>query len=876
MSTWLDSAREVFAQHLATLRPGLLAGGSDPEAVASALRLQVETQLAQEGVSAADGEDIKRALARLNAVEPKVPTQPAPVPTSSTGRPRAWRVWVMGLSCGFFGVLLPLTTLGLESFTHMCAEFFDPIPTPLHLAAIALVGLANLLGLRLLFIDPVGEKNLARFAHLNAAAMGVAVFYSLWFAVLTPFAFIAVLFFGLGLLPLSPLFSLGVAGFLRFRLRRKARAGGQILPGIWLAFGIAFVGLWTLEIPGLVQAWAVQAVDSGGERQQARGLWVLRQMVSEARLLHGCYPQRDSEREAVGDWLFGRVALENRQRVYYRVTGQPYNHKPAPTRGWDFPGRQATRDTEEWVWDDGQGGGEVGQRLKALYLAQSRIDGKIDGDAALGYLEWTLVFRNDHESQQREARALVQLPPGAVVSRLTLWIDGEEREAAFGGRSQVRQAYQAVVNRRRDPVLVTAKGPDRVLVQCFPVEPHGKEMKVRLGISVPLVVAGPESARLALPRIVEQNFSAAAGLTHAVWLESPQALTSDLPVYQTEKKPNFQQALHGELSPVQFGAFSSGVLVKRDPARARGWAPNPLDPSSIVTQEFVRRPPPAGPLAIVVDGSGDLGSVAPLLAEVLDGLPATVPVRLFLAGDTVQTCPAADPQSAAAWLKAQEFTGGQDATTALQAAVAALGTSVGTVLWIHGSQPVTWQNPAALEQSLARRAGLVGLLAFSAIPGPNLLLEKLGETPDLTVLPRLGNVREDLMRTFDRLQNGTEVAVRRARPAGEKAGNEVSSHLARLWAAGEVARLLAAGPAKRDEAVALAVKMQLVTALSGAVVLESKQQYDAAGLQPVDSVTAPQTVPEAGGTLLLLAAGLGFLFLLVRRRSLSWTGAAQT
>jgi hypothetical protein len=63
----------------------------------------------------------------------------------------------------------------------------------------------------------------------------------------------------------------------------------------------------------------------------------------------------------------------------------------------------------------------------------------------------------------------VQLPPGGVVSRLTLWVNGEEREAAFAGRSQTRQAYQQVVSRRRDPVLVTTAGRDRVLVQCFPV-----------------------------------------------------------------------------------------------------------------------------------------------------------------------------------------------------------------------------------------------------------------------------------------------------------------------------------------------------------------------------------------------------------------------
>ena len=37
------------------------------------------------------------------------------------------------------------------------------------------------------------------------------------------------------------------------------------------------------------------------------------------------------------------------------------------------------------------------------------------------------------------------------------------------------------------------------------------------------------------------------------------------------------------------------------------------------------------------------------------------------------------------------------------------------------------------------------------------------------------------------------------------------------------------------DALALAMKYQLVTPISGAVVLETQAQYDAAGLQPVDS-----------------------------------------
>jgi hypothetical protein len=92
----------------------------------------------------------------------------------------------------------------------------------------------------------------------------------------------------------------------------------------------------------------------------------------------------------------------------------------------------------------------------------------VDADGGVGYMEWTLIFRNDSD-RQREARAEVQLPPGGVVSRLTLWVNGEEREAAFAGRGQVREAYQKVaIQQRRDPVLVTTAGRDRVLDPMLP------------------------------------------------------------------------------------------------------------------------------------------------------------------------------------------------------------------------------------------------------------------------------------------------------------------------------------------------------------------------------------------------------------------------
>jgi hypothetical protein len=82
--------------------------------------------------------------------------------------------------------------------------------------------------------------------------------------------------------------------------------------------------------------------------------------------------------------------------------------------------------------------------------------------------------------------------------------------------------------------------------------------------------------------------------------------------------------------------------------------------------------------------------------------------------------------------------------------------------------------------------------------------------------------------------------------------------LTRLWASDEVAKLLASpGAAPREEAVDVAQRYQLVTPVSGAIVLENRQQYREAGLEPVAPGTVP-TIPEPE-TWALIAAALAVL-----------------
>ena len=81
---------------------------------------------------------------------------------------------------------------------------------------------------------------------------------------------------------------------------------------------------------------------------------------------------------------------------------------------------------------------------------------------------------------------------------------------------------------------------------------------------------------------------------------------------------------------------------------------------------------------------------------------------------------------------------------------------------------------------------------------------------------------------------------------------DANKHLLKLWAKEEVIRLLAQRQAA--QAIELASQYQIVTPVSGAVVLETKQPYDQAGLTPAASETVP--VISEPQTLILMVLGL--------------------
>ncbi|NIB41384.1 hypothetical protein HBA55_17405 [Pseudomaricurvus alkylphenolicus] len=769
-----------------------------------------------------------------------------------------------------FGVIFPAAVILLELVFKLCAEaFFDPIPTLLHKLIVFIVPLANLmLWLRLRKIH-IGDTRL--LGLLASVSLGVSGFYALIFLPLSPLAVIAILVYGMGLLPLAPLISFGINSNLyrRFRAAQEADSPSYL----WHGIGLALLVLIALDIPGTATQLGMQWAAEHDSDVSRRGIKMLRLIGDEDILLRHCYV---GTRQITGPLGIAMLLTQRKhipesksREIFYRVTGEHFNTRPVPYRG-----RQWAR-FGDLRFDTDQGGSRVGGRVKDLNLLSSRLDGSLSAEHGVAYMEWTFEFGNDSRRQQ-EARLQLALPPGAVVSRATLWIEGEEREAAFAGRGQARQAYQSIVRARRDPLLVTNAGPDRILAQAFPIAPNGGRIKFRLGITAPLGLQQQGNARLVLPAIVNRNFNINRSLRHAIWFESETPVSSSVRDIQLHRPDGKQHRLTAELTDAAMTFPRVTLSSVRDTTNSK-WLSRFKGGATVkqVATEIPNQVPDA--LMLVVDGSKTTAAARGQIQDALKAIPVGTRVGLHIAGEHPVALP---PQP---WadihrdrvldhIAAAEFVGGQDNGEALANGILALEPYPNALLlWIHGPQPVRFSHSQAkLTQLMDRLHRFPRIALYSLQPGPNLLVEDPQWSLWAGNWPRLSTPDSDLAyylkQTFSALP---KLTMTLSVAGNNDTGAPGSTHMARLWALNMVNNLLRqdfSGHQKR--AIALSVQYQLVTPVSGAVVLENAQQYERNNLQPVDANTVP-TIPEARQWILALMI-LALLLWMLRRHSPSF------
>ncbi|MGJ8698019.1 MAG: VIT domain-containing protein [Verrucomicrobiaceae bacterium] len=857
---WLtEEARKALEGWVARNRAGWELEGAD----AGEIREDLEAHLWRargEGGALVTLEEVEGAVAEMGlpGLEPAILIHGQAEEGKAGG---FWRGVVDLFKHPFFYTIWPLLVVIFEMITGTLATmFFDPMS---RLPQVVLV-----LGVAVLGVLRLGQGSSGWVAVLRGAGAVVAGY---WGLLAVPVLAVGTVFYAMGIamsagigllmIPIFLLCALAAAApiYLCYGLIRGAefsRLKGPWLVGLLLGLGLLLI----VEGPAYVSRYAVAADDPG----------LARKMGAEGTLLAMCYEGsvgRKSFTDTTGfvtnlgsyASIDGRLSVtakerEKRREFYYRVTGRSSDSERLEDSMMGFG-----RGSSGVVFDENHGGDGVSARLAGLELHASRLDGHVDSASRLGYWEWTLEFENEAGWDQ-EARMQILLPKEGVVSRLTLWVNGEPEEAAFSSTSKVTKAYKTIaVRERRDPVLVRWVGADRIMAQCFPVPSRGK-MKIRIGMTAPL----DEEDRLFLPRLIEKNFGVSGELETSVFIQGD--LEMEMEGLQGKGAKDKWRERHGTITVKELMGRHSHVRCYPGEQPEVVWTEDPFAQEGeevvVRTREDGVRGKRAETVVLVVDGSAYFsewarafeGAVAALRGEGHEVLVVAAVGEEVLEVDE---------------LEGLEFVGGQDCIPALERGLGLAAEMKATQLvWVHGAQPIAFRSEEGFLQLLERGFHQVPFSVVDLDGGPNRLLEKAAKRVGIAGSARPGGpgeLEKELLRLIAPPEKGDRWERRAAGEIPEGAV-KVWDQLAR-WRVWQEVKKASLETSNYDELAKLAARYQLVTPVSGAVVLETKAQYKRFGLEQVDASATPKIpgIPEPSTALLGL---LGMLMVWKRQRNL--------
>ncbi len=737
----------------------------------------------------------------------------------------------------------------VEASWHPLASFLCDVPgDPWAVLGLLVLAAAPLLSEHALQADNLKAMRLARCVSGAAWVFWLALFVAIWPAYLLG---------GMGMVG-APLLALGGLGskqpwdgaliatfpFLVFTplvagvvllcqhsALRKVELGGLRKPLWWTVF--AALCVWGFR--PLLLGYHLDAALKATPESREKSLGILRVIGGEYDLRMRSYQRRPTlsamlaQGGAISAMHYSPTSnAESARRVYFLLTGKPYTEAPVPAPQIGlFEGNDLLKIEE-------QGGEKVGSKVDGVTLSSSALEARIEETNTARTL-WTMTFANS-SAEGQEARATIRLPENAVISEAYLWIKGEKRPAAFGGKAQVRAAYEEVVKvQRRDPLLVTMTDPRRALVQCFPVPPKG-EMQIQLEITQLL----PE-AQIALPALTDTNFTQAPALRHRV------SVTGDGP----EKALALTEAQL--LQPAPIPRRETTGLQHKDPPGLENRVPTDL--------------------TVAIDTSAGMRSWLVEHKNWLQTLEKSLPEGSTLRfADTRLPRPTvtASLDDALRW----RFTGGVDAAPALEALAARKIARQSAIVWVHSPMPAEATDVSSLA-ALFSQPDAPRLLGVLTAPGPDPVMDALATSKNVWV--KDGATPESLVRTATQKATslgaqtplgGREIGASRLFAATDPDGRETS--LGKLHAWSRTLQGWYEGKST-DTLARYAASRRLVTPISGAVVLETKEQYQHHGLDPTKAPDDPNPqvsslAPEPGSFLLMLLGIVGIYRNLLRTK----------
>lgn len=679
-----------------------------------------------------------------------------------------------GFAMLLLGVILPCLAMCFESNTHfMAKEFFDPFPTFNHYLLFGLIPASNLLAWLSARTNITSVYSLTALG--SGMALGIGILYSLMLLPLTP---MMILMFPLGVLGLAPLLSIPctvVAGKTICKIAGRHDTFFDPHQFKHLGHLIILVMVISVELPSTLTRIHLTDAASNNRAQSQYAIDWLRNWGSKEVLLRACYERSGRATDLVGSLYEHQhpISIDKARNIYYKVTGVAFNAVPIPNSFRSTiqhnglindPHRLNAGAVDEFDLDPDIAGEMIQGVARGLSVKDSQINGLVDGRALIAKLNWTIDFTNISKVP-REVRAKIQLPPNSVVSRATMWIDGEEKEAKVMGRARARKTYQrAVKTHKRDPLLVSMQGKDIVLVQCYPVL-KGSDTKVRLKIISPLKAIGDKKARLVLPTFAERNFSFSK--PHNTKFQSNSAFTISNTTLASKKNGN-QFAVSGELENKLLSRREANLIVEHNPkfSWAKTESTKPIAIASL-NQTELNRPEK---ITVILDKSIAMKPYWEDIKKGLNQLPEDIKVFLIEVGDNQEvllTKGIGEPNlpglsysnlielsnqkvsldKALELVSPESFRGGRVNSGALANVISrnlrSQSKEFGDILWIHGQQPVSGVRAKKVVSENAKylKSNIYDLQIAS---GPNALFDKSSMIKNYIRVSRSSNLSDDI------------------------------------------------------------------------------------------------------------------------------------
>ncbi|HEY9731940.1 MAG TPA: hypothetical protein V6C89_08510 [Drouetiella sp.] len=479
-------------------------------------------------------------------------------PIPQKPKPKRFKVWqgLDGIAVMMFGVVIPATILAASCASvpkRLTLVLLDhPVETIVELLLLALIPLTNYA------MWSAFRKDDVRLTLKRGIALGSSMITSLAVSGISMAALcnsnqtmleteigtsFDAGFIWLSVIALAAAMS---TGYIVYSFRKTldfARSRRLIV-----AYTAAGAALTTATILGSeANQWNVRQSErmavSTNKQERLQGLERLRPIFSERSMRMECTDSR-----AAGlSGLFFPIKDTPHQELYFRMTGKPFSFKDEHNDIAVMPDDYVTRHA-------------VGDKIKGLGLVRSEMSAAVQPSTLTTAVDWTFVFGNESNNTD-QARTEISVPPGAVITGMTEWVNGQQIHGTFtGGKNRQDTSWSSATS-----AAVTDLGHGRALLRCSAV-PAGAQLKMNVKMIVPLkpesvkTSEGRQTASLLLPKLIATNYSVED--ENVVQLYSPLKLSSDFAELK-KTSSNGVQRLAGTLEGKRLESAEVLVTVER-------------------------------------------------------------------------------------------------------------------------------------------------------------------------------------------------------------------------------------------------------------------------------------------------------------------------